>query len=112
MIVATTVITQDWQEWMEEAEADEDTNLGEGFASSVGEWIENGFSLDESFAWISAGVFCADAAKELENEKIDPDEVEEQSPSCEGFGEYSATYGYKIANGDLRIEEFKRIKSA
>jgi hypothetical protein len=104
-----TTNAQAWKEWMEQGEVSEDTSLDDGFADPVSEWVKNGFFPAESFAWIAAGCFDADTAKELEGEGITPEDVSELSPEDEGSILYVASYGYKIANGDLSIEQFKAI---
>lgn len=83
--------------------------LGDAPAEDIAqEWIDAGFEdPDEVDDWLVARCFRADVAYSLESAGITPEQASLRATA--GTSNYEDTIGYKITNGDLSIEEAKRI---
>lgn len=67
------------------------------------EWDDYDFQAEEVDAWLTARCFCPDAAHELTESDISPEQAGEITD--EKVGGYVDTIGYKISNNDLDIDE-------
>jgi hypothetical protein len=66
-------------------------------------WEETGFDAGEVDDWLNARCFDPDAAEDLDDVGITPQMA--SSKTGAGNGNYSDTVGYKVAAGDLGLEE-------
>ena len=71
-------------------------------------WTEAGFDdAEEVEDWLHARCFDAERARALELAGITPEQASIRTTA--GRASYDDTIGYKLARGDLSIEEAKRI---
>lgn len=70
-------------------------------ATVAQQWAEHGFAADDVQAWLDARCFDPDAAAELRDAGITPEQASTRTDA--GTGGYADTIGYKVANGDLGI---------
>ena len=83
--------------------------LGHAPAEEVArQWIDAGFSdAEEIEEWLAARCFSAQGAQRLEMAGITPQQAAMRTRA--GTADYEETVGYKIINGDLSLEEARRI---
>ncbi|MDT7602212.1 MAG: hypothetical protein QOF61_209 [Acidobacteriota bacterium] len=71
-------------------------------------WLAHGFTdTDEIAEWLAARCFQPDRAHELERAGLTPEQAARRTSA--GSGDYEDTIAYKIAQGDLSLEEARRI---
>jgi hypothetical protein len=71
-------------------------------------WVEAGFEdAEEVDEWLAARCFSALGAQKLERAGITPEQAASRTHA--GTRHYEETIGYKIINGDLSLEEARRI---
>lgn len=76
--------------------------------ASAREWLASGFEeAEEVEGWLAARCFTAESARALEEAGLTPEQAAIRTR--EGAGDYEDTLGYKITNGDLSLEEARRI---
>jgi hypothetical protein len=66
-------------------------------------WEETGFEAGEVDEWLNARCFDPDAAEDMDDVGINPEMASMQTEA--GNGDYVDTVGYKVAAGDLGLEE-------
>lgn len=59
--------------------------------------------------WENAGCFDEDAALQLSNAGVTPDEASTMTGEDVGVGSYRDTIGYKVSNGDLSVAKALEI---
>lgn len=99
-----------WKQWVEVAGGENrmDLLLGDGIFPSAREYFEAGVSVKEYRMWYSVGGWDIASMRELENmELADYDNLGEQTE--EGVGAYRASIAYKYCNGDIDIEDVRRL---
>lgn len=69
------------------------------------EWIDENFTPSEADTWLSARCFYASAARKLADAGITPEKASKKT--SKGIGGYTDTIGYKMANGDLDIDDIE-----
>lgn len=69
------------------------------------EWADAGFTAQAAAAWLDAECFTAYAARRLADAGVTPTQAAVADSEACG---YAATIGYKIANGDMDIEDINR----
>jgi hypothetical protein len=71
-------------------------------------WIDAGFEdTEEIDEWLSARCFHAEWAKRLEMAGVTPEQAALRTSA--GRAPYEETIGYKVAAGDLGLDEARRI---
>jgi hypothetical protein len=71
-------------------------------------WLKAGFEETEEIdEWLAARCFSAEGAHALEMAGITPEQAATRTKA--GTADYEETIGYKIINGDLSLEEARRI---
>jgi hypothetical protein len=70
-------------------------------------WSEAGFSGAEVDEWLKARCFQPAAARDLADAGVAPEDAREITHL--GSEEYSDTIGYKVANGDLEVDEARQL---
>jgi hypothetical protein len=71
-------------------------------------WMSHGFTDPEEIAdWLAARCFQPDRAHELDRAGLTPEQASRRTSA--GSGDYEDTIAYKIARGDLTLEEARRI---
>ncbi|MFN8159608.1 MAG: hypothetical protein U0R52_00990 [Solirubrobacterales bacterium] len=73
-------------------------------------WAESGFSADEVEEWLSARCFHPSAARDLADAGVTPGMAATRTEA--GAGDYTDTVGFKVADGDLEVEEARDIVGA
>jgi hypothetical protein len=74
-------------------------------------WIDAGFEeAEEIDEWLSARCFEAGGAQRLELAGITPQQAAARTTA--GRADYEETIGYKVTNGDLSLEEARRLITA
>jgi len=71
--------------------------------AAVEAWEETGMEAGEVEEWLSARCFDANAAEDLDDVGITPSMASTRTKA--GSGSYLDTVGYKVAVGDLGLEE-------
>ena len=72
------------------------------------DWLAAGFDDEEEVAaWLDARCFRARAARRLDEAGFTPEQAALRTTA--GRGDYEETIAYKLAQGDLTIEEARRI---
>lgn len=72
------------------------------------DWLAAGFDDEEEVvAWLDARCFRARDARRLDEAGITPEQAARRTTA--GRGDYEETIAYKLAQGDLTIEEARRI---
>jgi hypothetical protein len=66
-------------------------------------WEETGFEAGEVDEWLNACCFDPDTAEDMDDVGINPEMASMQTEA--GNGDYVDTVGYKVAAGDLGLEE-------
>lgn len=67
-------------------------------------YVDAGFTVSDVWAWEETGCFRANAAIEMRDAGIVPEQARTKTGEDVGVGSYSGTIGYKVANDDLTIE--------
>jgi hypothetical protein len=71
-------------------------------------WLSHGFTDAEEIAdWLAARCFQPDRAHELERAGLTPEQAARRTNA--GRGDYEDTLAFKFAQGDLSLEEARRI---
>ena len=71
-------------------------------------WLAHGFTDPEEVKdWLAARCFRPDLAHELERAGLTPEQAARRTTA--GRGDYEDTVAYKIAQGDLTLEEARRF---
>ena len=71
-------------------------------------WIDAGFEeVDEIDEWLAARCYSAEGAQILDRAGITPAQAGMRTRA--GTADYEETIGYKITEGDLTIDEARRI---
>jgi hypothetical protein len=71
-------------------------------------WLSHGFAdAEEIDEWLAARCFRPERAHELERAGLTPEQASLRTSA--GRGDYEDTVGYKYAQGDLSLEEARRI---
>ena len=71
-------------------------------------WLSHGFTDEEEVAdWLAARCFDPARAHELDRAGLTPDQAAARTSA--GRGDYEDTIAFKIARGDLSLEEARRI---
>lgn len=70
-------------------------------------WLEAGFEAEESEEWLAARCFNPDVARALELAGFTPEQAALRT--TRGAQDYEETIAYKVARGDLSLEEARRI---
>ena len=71
-------------------------------------WLAHGFADEEEIAeWLAARCFRPERAHELERAGLTPSQAAARTSA--GRGDYEDTIAYKFAQGDLSLEEARRI---
>jgi hypothetical protein len=71
-------------------------------------WLAHGFTDEEEIAdWLAARCFRPERAHELERAGLTPAQARLRTSA--GRGDYEDTLAYKFAEGDLSLEEARRI---
>ncbi len=77
-------------------------------ALAAREWVEAGFTdAEEVEDWLRARCFTAAGAASLEAAGLTPEQA--AILTREGSGDYEDTLGFKVASGDLGLDEARRI---
>ncbi len=86
-----------------------DAALGGAPAETVAyRWLSHGFADPEEIdEWLAARCFRPERAHELERAGLTPEQARLRTAA--GRGDYEDTVGYKYAQGDLSLEEARRI---
>jgi hypothetical protein len=70
-------------------------------------WAESGFEADEVEEWLRARCFHPSAARDLADAGVTADIAATQTET--GRGDYVDTVGFKVANGELEVEEARDL---
>jgi hypothetical protein len=71
-------------------------------------WLAHGFTdVEEVEGWLAARCFEPDRAHELERAGFTPEQAALRTGA--GRGGYEDTVAYKVARGDLTLEEARRV---
>ncbi len=70
-------------------------------------WGEAGFTGAEVDEWLKARCFQPAAARDLADAGVTPEDARELTHL--GTDEYSDTIGFKVANGDLEVDEARQL---
>jgi hypothetical protein len=71
-------------------------------------WLSHGFTdADEVSDWLAARCFQPDRAHELERAGFTPEQAALRTAA--GRGGYEDTVAFKVARGDLTLEEARRV---
>lgn len=83
--------------------------LGGAPAEAVAKrWLAHGFTDAEEIAdWLAARCFQPDRAQELERGGFTPEQAALRTAT--GRGGYEDTVAFKVARGDLTLEEARRV---
>jgi hypothetical protein len=73
-------------------------------------WTESGFSADETDEWLKARCFHPSAARDLADAGVTPEMAATRTEA--GSGDYVDTVGFKVADGDLEVEEARDLLGA
>ena len=73
-------------------------------------WTESGFSADEADEWLKARCFHPSAARDLADAGVTPEMAATRTEA--GSGDYVDTVGFKVADGDLEVEEARDLLGA
>ncbi len=73
-------------------------------------WAESGFSADEVDEWLKARCFHPSAARDLADAGVTPEMAATRTEA--GSGDYVDTVGFKVADGDLEVEEARDLLGA
>jgi hypothetical protein len=84
--------------------ASNDTSIAEQAKT----WIDLGYDdVDEVESWLKARCFNAEGANMLDNAGITPEQA--AITTTEGMSQTPDTIGFKVVNGDLTVDEARRI---
>jgi hypothetical protein len=86
-----------------------DASLAGAPASEVAyRWLTHGFAdAEEVEDWLAARCFRPDRAHELERAGFTPEQAALRTAA--GRGDYEDTVAFKVARGDLTLEEARRV---
>jgi hypothetical protein len=70
-------------------------------------WAESGFEADEVEEWLRARCFHPSAARDLADAGVTADIAATKTET--GRGDYVDTVGFKVANGELEVEEARDL---
>jgi hypothetical protein len=70
-------------------------------------WAESGFSADEVDEWLAARCFHPSAARDLADAGVTAELAAIRTEA--GAGDYVDTVGFKVADGDLEVEEARDL---
>ena len=70
-------------------------------------WIDAGFDAEEAGEWLAARCFAPQTARSLELAGFTPEQAALRT--TRGAADYGETIAYKVARGDLSLEEARRI---
>lgn len=73
-------------------------------------WAESGFTADEVDRWLMARCFQPAAARDLADAGVTPEMASTRTEA--GAGDYVDTVGFKVADGDLEVEEARDLVGA
>lgn len=73
-------------------------------AAVAQQWAEHGFDAADVRAWLDARCFCPDAAAELRDAGITPEQASTRTDTD--------TIGYRVSNGDLGLAEVREALAA
>lgn len=73
-------------------------------------WTEVGFQADEVEEWLQARCFDPNAARDLADAGVTPEMARTQTSA--GSGDYVDTVGFKVADGDIEVEEARDLVGA
>ncbi|MGB7588347.1 MAG: hypothetical protein WBM00_06525 [Solirubrobacterales bacterium] len=70
-------------------------------------WAESGFETHEVEEWLLARCFNPSAARDLTDAGVTPDQARMKTSA--GAGDYVDTVGFKVADGDLEVDEAREL---
>ncbi len=70
-------------------------------------WAESGFDATEVDRWLTARCFNPSAARDLADAGVSPELGGMRTDA--GSGTYTDTVGFKVADGDLEVEEARDL---
>ena len=70
-------------------------------------WLDAGFDAEETEEWLDARCFNPNMARSLELAGFTPEQAALRT--TRGAQDYEETIAYKVARGDLSLEEARRI---
>lgn len=70
-------------------------------------WAESGFDAREVDEWLGARCFDPNAARDLADTGVEA--VDARMKTEAGRGDYTDTIGFKVAAGDLEVEEARDL---
>jgi hypothetical protein len=73
-------------------------------------WAESGFGADEVDEWLRARCFHPSAARDLADAGLTPEMAAMRTNA--GAGDYVDTVGFKVADGDLEVDEARELVGA
>lgn len=75
--------------------------------SAVETWAETGFEAHEVEEWLGARCFAPDAARDLADAGVTPEMARMHTHA--GSGDYFDTVAFKVADGDLGVDEAREL---
>jgi len=82
----------------------------DNFDATVEAWEEAGFDAAEVEEWLKARCFSPDAARDMADAGITPEMAWMRTDA--GAGDYADTVAFKVATGDLEVEEARDLVGA
>lgn len=73
-------------------------------------WAESRFTADDVDEWLKARCFHPSAARDLADAGVTPEMAAMRTEA--GAGDYVDTVGFKVADGDLEVEEARDLVGA
>lgn len=73
-------------------------------------WAEAGFTASEVDEWLKSRCFHPSSARDLADAGVTPEMAAIQTEA--GAGDYVDTVGFKVADGDLEVEEARDLVGA
>jgi hypothetical protein len=73
-------------------------------------WEGAGFATDEVDEWLQARCFDPNAARDLTDAGVTPEMARMKTSA--GAGDYVDTVGFKVADGDLEVDEARELVGA
>lgn len=73
-------------------------------------WAEVGFAANEVDEWLNARCFDPNAARDLADSGVTPEQARMKTSA--GAGDYVDMVGFKVADGDLEVEEARDLVGA